>query len=73
MRTFHSHQFNTAPPRDVRSTCSLCGLPNKCGIELGKGTCWCFSYPALGPLASIDQDKCICESCLQKKLQKDNI
>ena len=69
MRTFHSEQFNTAVPKDVRSTCA-CGMPNKCGMEQGNGTCWCFSYPALGPLSAIDQDKCLCESCFKKQLEQ---
>ncbi len=73
MRTFLSHQFNTTPPKDVRSTCPSCGLPNKCGVELGKGTCWCFSYPSLGPISTIDQDKCLCESCMKKQFESTKI
>jgi hypothetical protein len=68
MRKFSSQQFNKNIPVDNRPTCPQCGLPNKCGMEAGKGSCWCFSYPSLGPLSSIDQDKCICESCFKKKL-----
>jgi hypothetical protein len=53
---------------DNRPKCTECGLPNKCGVALGKGTCWCFQYPNIE--MDKDSDVCLCESCLKKKVKE---
>ena len=67
---FNSSQFpNGNVPKDPRSKCPNCGLPNKCGVEMGKGFCWCFNYPKLDKVIP-DGEDCLCESCFKKKLEK---
>ena len=55
-------------PEDPRSKCPECGVPNKCGMEAGKGICWCFNLPAIENMNSKDTSECLCESCLKKLL-----
>jgi len=55
-------------PEDPRSKCPTCGIPNKCGVEMGKGICWCFNYPAIENMNSKDTSQCVCESCYKKEL-----
>ena len=48
-----------------------CGLPNKCQVEEGKGTCWCFQYPKVeDPDLS---DACMCEEHLKEKLKEEGM
>jgi hypothetical protein len=72
MPGFPSHQFpgGRSPEPAAKSYCPLCGLPNKCGVEEGKGFCWCMSYPAVEHLTVKDTETCICESCLKKEMKK---
>lgn len=63
--SFNCSQF---PPgkgvTDNQSKCPECGLPNKCGLEEGKGTCWCFQFPKVDIIR--DSSTCLCRRCLQK-------
>lgn len=71
MSQFNCDQFpNGKVPQDPRSKCPECGLPNKCGVEEGKGTCWCFSFPTVEHLTVKDTTECLCQSCLKKELDK---
>lgn len=56
-----------------QSLCPKCGLPNKCGVELGKGTCWCFGYPKLENSKYEETNQCLCERCLRIELNSENI
>ena len=69
---FPNSMFPNKPNLPIVSKCPSCGLPNKCGLELGKGTCWCFTYPPLGKIPQQETDKCLCESCFKKKKLNDN-
>jgi hypothetical protein len=57
-------------PDKPRSTCPKCGVPNKCGIDAGKGSCWCFMYPPIEHMNMKDTDTCLCESCLKEEMNK---
>lgn len=57
--------INNLKPK-IKETCPGCGLPNKCGIEAGKGTYWCFSETRMDA-NQVDFDKsCFCVTCLRK-------
>ena len=54
--------------KDTRSKCPKCGVPNKCGVEAGKGTCWCFMYPKVE--MDRNEDTCLCETCLKEHIKE---
>lgn len=65
---FYCDQFpDGKKPKDV-SRCPECGLPNKCGVDAGKGTCWCFRKERIKD--HYNDDHCYCESCLDKKIKE---
>lgn len=52
-----------------RSSCPICGVPNKCAMEEGKSitACWCFGVPPIENLSG-EAGECLCRSCLTKLL-----
>ena len=50
--------------------CISCSKDFYCGVEAGKGTCWCFMYCRLDD--ALLSDGCFCEDCLAKELKKQN-
>jgi hypothetical protein len=61
-------KFNGKPPIVVyKSKCPKCGAINKCGMENGKGTCWCFSLP-IAKIADGDHSNCYCQHCLEAQI-----
>ena len=49
------------------SRCPHCGAENKCGVEAGKGFCWCFELPSKTLENKVtDDSQCLCRSCLEK-------
>ena len=51
-----------------RARCPLCGETNGCGMEAGKGTCWCMALKIPAEVlervpAEARNEACVCERC----------
>jgi hypothetical protein len=45
--------------------CPTCGSANKCGMEKGDATCWCFALPHVLPVSATEKSGCcLCRGCL---------
>jgi len=59
------------------SKCWICERAFFCGIEQGKGSCWCFDKPRL-PLESAlpefkDASRCLCPMCYELQLRTEKL
>ncbi|MCP5327411.1 MAG: cysteine-rich CWC family protein [Sinobacteraceae bacterium] len=53
-----------------KGLCPLCGRGNDCGVEAGRGNCWCFSTGVPEDLLEtlpeeLRMEACICASCIE--------
>lgn len=53
-----------------KKRCPLCGERNDCGVEAGRGNCWCFSERVPEDLLEalpeeIRMEACICAACVE--------
>ncbi|MBU3543113.1 cysteine-rich CWC family protein [Polynucleobacter sp. MWH-Loch1C5] len=55
------------------SICPICHAPVKCGAQAPDQQCWCMQYPPLPASVIQETQTCLCESCLQDRLQRAGI
>lgn len=51
-------------PGACRRACPACGSAFRCGVAAGDAACWCFNRPAVGSVAGVPADLCVCPACL---------
>jgi hypothetical protein len=53
------------------AVCPRCGVRFSCGVEDGRGECWCMKRPAL-PLEPGAAGGCLCPACFDRALSERN-